>query len=140
MLNSNENYSVTTQYCIWNKSFLIEILKQVNTPWEFELKGSAYLNSSGKRVMGTIDTILSYPECSAISERHSGKISIFANNEYDIEELINLNLLKNDELIYGQWPGNVLSYDEVKNNNLDPLTACPNDEKNYYTSIKLLCT
>lgn len=140
VLNHNANYSVTTQYCIWNRNFLIEILKQVNTPWEFELNGSSYLNSSGKKVIGTLDTILAYPECSAISARHPEKISVFANNENDIEELIEMNLLKNDELIYGQWVGNVLSYTEVKKQNLDPLAVCPNDEKNYYSSIKLVCT
>jgi hypothetical protein len=140
MLNSNANYSATTQYCIWNRNFLIQLLQHVNTPWEFELNGSSYLNSSGKKVIGTIDTILLYPECSAMSARHPEKISVFANNEHDIEELINLNLLKNDELICGQWPGHVLSYIEVKKNNLDPLDVCPNDEKNYYSLIKLLCT
>lgn len=33
-------YPVTTQYTIWNREYLIGLLSQVKTPWEFELKGS----------------------------------------------------------------------------------------------------
>ena len=139
VLNQNANYSASTQYCIWNRNFLIEILKQVNTPWEFELNGSLYLNSSGKKVLGTIETVLLYPECSSISARHPEKINVFANNQKDIEELINLKILNKEEIIYGQWEGNVLSYNDVHFNNLDPLSVCPADSLCYYSKIKELC-
>jgi ABC-type cobalt transport system substrate-binding protein len=38
-----EEYPCTTQYTIWNREFLIEILGYVSTPWEFEIHGSNLL-------------------------------------------------------------------------------------------------
>ena len=40
----HEEYPVTTQYCIWNRDYLIWLLSQIQepikTPWEFEIIGS----------------------------------------------------------------------------------------------------
>jgi hypothetical protein len=33
-------YPVTTQYTIWNREYLIELLGKVNNPWQFEIQGS----------------------------------------------------------------------------------------------------
>lgn len=45
----HEAYPVTTQYSIWNRDNLIWLLGQqympINTPWEFELSGSALFKS-----------------------------------------------------------------------------------------------
>lgn len=37
-------YPVTTQYCIWNREYLIWLLNQVQTPWQFEIEGSKIFN------------------------------------------------------------------------------------------------
>lgn len=63
-------YSVTTQYTLWNREFLIEVLGEVNTPWEFELKGSEYYNSL--HVDWKCVPALKYPANSALSGRWGG--------------------------------------------------------------------
>jgi hypothetical protein len=40
----NLEYPVTTQYCIWDREYLMWLLEQVNTPWEFEIHGSRIFN------------------------------------------------------------------------------------------------
>lgn len=37
-------YPVTTQYCLWNREYLIWLLEHVCTPWEFEIHGSKIFN------------------------------------------------------------------------------------------------
>ena len=36
----HEEYPVTTQLSIWNREYLIWILRQTNSPWNFERRGS----------------------------------------------------------------------------------------------------
>jgi hypothetical protein len=45
-IEENEEYPVTTQYCLWDRKYLIWLLEQVNTPWEFEIRGSKLFNST----------------------------------------------------------------------------------------------
>jgi len=37
-------YPVTTQYCVWNREYLIWLLEQVRSPWQFEINGSKLFN------------------------------------------------------------------------------------------------
>jgi len=60
-------YPVTTQYCIWNRQYLIELLEQVNTPWEFEMRGSKIFD---KEVL--LIPCLEYFTNSSISSRWEG--------------------------------------------------------------------
>lgn len=60
-------YPVTTQYCIWNREYLIELLGQINTPWEFEIIGSRLFN---KKVIHV--PCLKYFTNSSISSRWEG--------------------------------------------------------------------
>ena len=76
-------YTCTTQYTIWNKDFLIEVLKQVNNPWEFELKGTEYINKSGKKVIGSLKPVISYYTNSCLSSRWKG-IDYTGINEKDL--------------------------------------------------------
>ena len=66
MINRGE-YTVTTQYTIWNREVLLEILAGVNTPWEFEIQGSSNFNNAGYKVYGEEVPILPYQESSALS-------------------------------------------------------------------------
>ncbi len=36
----HKEYPVTTQLCIWNREYLIWLLRQTNSPWNFERRGS----------------------------------------------------------------------------------------------------
>lgn len=61
------SYPVTTQYTIWNREYLIWLLNQVNTPWEFELQGSKIFN---KKV--ELYPCIKYFTNSAVSGRWEG--------------------------------------------------------------------
>jgi len=63
-------YPVTTQYCIWDRKYLIWLLEQVNTPWEFEIKGSAIFKQGNKKVLHR--PCLDYFTNSSISSRWEG--------------------------------------------------------------------
>lgn len=79
-------YTCTTQYTIWQRKFLIEVLKQVSTPWEFELKGTEYLNKSGNKVIGSIKPVISYYTNSCLSNRWKG-IDYTGLNEKDLRTI-----------------------------------------------------
>lgn len=66
----HEEYPVTTQYCIWDRKFLISILQQVNTPWEFEIAGSQLFRLTGKKSIHR--PCLTYFANSSISGRWEG--------------------------------------------------------------------
>ena len=44
-LEEHLEYPVTTQYCIWDREYLIGLLYRVKTPWEFEIQGSEYFRN-----------------------------------------------------------------------------------------------
>lgn len=67
----HEEYPVTTQYTIWNRTYLIALLDQTTDPWNFETKGSEILKASGqKSIHGYI--ALEYFTSSALSRRWEG--------------------------------------------------------------------
>lgn len=99
ILNKGAEYSCTTQYCIWRREFLIELLGKVNTPWEFEIVGSRNLNESGKKVIGSIIPAMQYPDCSALSSKWPG-VRIAGNKVEDVKVLIEAGYL-NKETING---------------------------------------
>jgi hypothetical protein len=93
ILTELAQYSATTQYCIWRRDFLIELLSKVNTPWEFEIEGSKYLNQSGKKVIGLgVNPPMVYPDCSALSSKWQG-VRLCDNPKEDVEELVGAGLL-----------------------------------------------
>lgn len=86
----HEEYPATTQYCIWNREFLIWILEQVHTPWQFELDGSKLFKASGMKSIHR--PCLEYNVHSVLSSRWEG-LNLKGLNEFD------LTILKNDGLI-----------------------------------------
>lgn len=86
----HEEYPTTTQFCIWDRRFLVKILRQTTTPWDFEITGSKLFKESGER--SVLRTCLNYPTSSALSARWRG-VKLEGNNEEDI------NYLKQNGLI-----------------------------------------
>ena len=80
----HEEYPVTTQYCIWNRKYLIELLGKVKTPWQFEIEGSKLFNK-----ICLHRPCLEYFTNSSISSRWEG-IRLDGLKEEDINELKNL--------------------------------------------------
>ena len=138
LLNKNAPYSVTTQMNLWRKKCLIDVLSKSLTPWDFELKGSISQTSFSK-IIGCLDIVFKYPEPSSISSRHPGKISVIGNKKSDIIECINKKYLNNNELIMGQWIGNVKTYNECNGDSYVALDSCPVDEKEYYKLMIDIC-
>jgi hypothetical protein len=79
-------YTCTTQYCIWDREALINVLEQVNTPWEFELEGSGFMNRIDYRVIGTEPPALIYNTNSALSNRWEG-VDLKCLNEEDTKKV-----------------------------------------------------
>ena len=99
VLTKDAEYSCTTQYCIWRREFLIELLGKVDTPWHFEIHGSWYLNESGKKVIGSKLPAMQYPDCSALSSKWPG-VRVIGNKGEDLNELLEAGYL-NKETIHG---------------------------------------
>jgi len=98
-LTPKAEYSVTTQYSIWQTQALMEILAQVKTPWSFETDGSWALNHSGKQTIGRLQAVVPYPEQSALSNRWPGKVNVRGNPLEDVEALVERGLLELKDLL-----------------------------------------
>lgn len=137
MLNETAEYSSVVQFCIWKRDFLVEMLRRSTTPWEFEIEGSKRLNATGKKVIGTFDSALKYPDRTATTGSRPGKVSVWGNRVEDIEFLIKEGHLNRDDLIMGLWPGDVKTYEEGKDNQLACLESC--HDKEYNEMLLELC-
>mgnify|MGYP003647637636 CR=1 FL=1 len=137
LLKKTAEYSATTQYNIWDRKFLIEVLYKISSPWEFEGEGSSYIsNQTDRKVIGSLNMPLRYPEPSSLSSRHPGQVNVFGNHIEDIEKCISLGYLNEDDLIMGQWGGYpVKSYIECKHKPLLALEFCPPGEREYYSLL-----
>lgn len=96
-LTSEAAYSVTTQWCIWRREALIEILTAVFDPWAFEMAGSVYLNGTGWKVIGSKIPALVYPDESCLSSKWNG-VRTRGNNQADIDTLVGMGYLNRGEL------------------------------------------
>jgi hypothetical protein len=80
-------YPVTTQYCIWNREYLIRLLANnagsihCNTPWEFEINGSRIFD---KQVL--LRTCIPYFTNSSLSGRWEG-VRLDGLNDEDINHI-----------------------------------------------------
>jgi len=80
-------YPVTTQYCIWNRQYLIWLLKETYTPWNFELEGSKIFNKTS-----ILWTCIDYGVHSCLSSRWEG-VKLDGLKDEDIKYLKENNLL-----------------------------------------------
>jgi hypothetical protein len=81
-----EAYTCTTQYCIWDREALINVLEQVGTPWEFEIHGSEFMNRIAYDVIGTVTPALEYNTNSSLSPKWEG-IDLKGLSEKDKKEI-----------------------------------------------------
>lgn len=86
----HEEYPVTTQYCIWDREYLIWLMGQVNTPWEFELRGSQIFKEGDKKVVHR--PCLNYFTNSSISSRWNG-VRLDGLKEEDIKHITENGLI-----------------------------------------------
>jgi hypothetical protein len=132
-------WPITTQFTIWKKDFILDYLKKIDTPWEFELKGSNYLNKQSQYIIGSYDPALSYPEPSALSMRHPKRVSVFANQDRDIDFGVENGLIKKSSLILGQWNGHSPAYRRGTDSHWLALRHCSPKEYEYNYNILMQC-
>lgn len=63
----HQGYPVTTQYTIWNRQELIDLLSQTTTPWDFEINGSKLFKGKSN-----LATCIHYDNHSSLSGRWKG--------------------------------------------------------------------
>lgn len=80
--DENREYPITTQYTLWDRRYLIELLGKIQTPWEFEIQGSEIFKQSGK--VAKFVPCLKYFTNSSISKRWEG-VKLDGLNEEDIK-------------------------------------------------------
>ena len=79
-----EGYPITTQWCLWDREYLISILDQTSDPWNFEVGGSALHKKNGKESLNI--HCMNYNAHSCLSTRWQG-IKTEGLSEVDINEL-----------------------------------------------------
>lgn len=127
------SFTINTQWRIWNREFLCDLLKITTNPWSFEIDGSRYLNNSRYQSISHCSSVLNYPEISSLSKRNKDGISVLGNQDKDIYELIDMGYLKEEKLILGQWKTGTPKYSEFKNNQYGILELIEDQsEKNFY--------
>lgn len=80
----HDEYPVTTQYTIWRREFLVWLLRQIKTPWEFELAGSRIFEQTGKKCL--MSPCIKYPTHSCLSKTWEG-IRFDGVNPEDLEHI-----------------------------------------------------
>lgn len=96
-LTAEAAYSVTTQWSIWRREALIDVMASVLDPWSFEMAGSVYLNSTGWKVIGSRIPALVYPDESCLSSKWQG-VRTRGTNPADIDEILRMGHLKREDL------------------------------------------
>ena len=117
----NSLYRISTQPSLWNKDYLLEILKHDWSPWEFELKGTDYVKikyPNKKQTLAFYDQNMNtYPVRTiakgAVSRFNPGKYNVLGMSFETIKDLISKQFFKEEELIWGQWNGKVPSFNEL---------------------------
>ena len=100
-------YSVSCQFSVWKLSALKKLLKANPkwTPWNFEVKGRMTTAACNYK------PIFRYIEESALSGRHPGKVNILGLRAKDVQELIELDLIKKEDTQFGMPKGEVQPFD-----------------------------
>lgn len=88
----HDSYPVTTQYSIWDRKFLVELLSKTTDPWNFEMHGSALMHMMKEQSLYSPNVALEYYTSSALSKRWKGVRWDGVSNE-DLE-YIKTNLMK----------------------------------------------
>lgn len=109
------NYRISTQPSVWSRSFLITILSQTTTPWDFEINGSIISNNYNYRILAFGDsTYRNFPSYwihkGAVSRFHEGKVNVLGLDIPTIKDMVKEGLLEEEKLQWGQWNGPVPSF------------------------------
>jgi len=120
------DYSVSTQPSIWNKKFLIDILSNTTSPWDFEINGTILSKKMKYEVLSFGDsTFKNFPTYwihkGAVSRKCPGKINILGLDFDTIREMVGLGFFEESDLVWGMF-SNIKSpsFLELGGYNFDP--------------------
>jgi len=125
-IEKGREYRITTQPSLWNKDYLIEILKHTTSPWSFEIQGSRYSSNLKESVYAIGDhTFMNYPSRwvhkGAISRHYKNKINLLGLDTKTIKEVVELELVNEKDIVWGMWSGGgVPSFEEMGGYSFDP--------------------
>jgi hypothetical protein len=92
-------YKNSCQFSIWNTKALLRELERIDgSPWDFETAPTKTRAACLKKAS------FRYIEESAISKRRPGLVNLCGLREREIEEIIEMGLVKRSSIIYG-WNG-----------------------------------
>lgn len=116
MVEGKSLYRITTQPAIWNRDYLLRFLKNNWTPWQFEIDGSHLSANFQEEVIGVCDpTFKHYPTKwtpkGAVSRAQPGKFNCLGMDIETIKELVELEYIKEKDLIWGMWVGNPVTFE-----------------------------
>jgi len=121
-------YRVSTQPAIWNVEYLLELMDNDWSPWQFEIMGTEL--ASNKYIKSNLTFCFSdkdmvdYPlrtvAKGAVSRYNPEKYNVLGFKSETIKELVNEGFFTEEELIWGQWNGIVPSFYDLYGYNFDP--------------------
>tara|TARA_R110000824_G_scaffold104379_3_gene247820 strand:- start:567 stop:1433 length:867 start_codon:yes stop_codon:yes gene_type:complete len=139
-------YRVSCQPAIWKRSFLLNILKGTNNPWNFEMHGSKLSDKYSESILSIDDpNFKNFPTKwvakGAVSRHHPEMVNVLGLTPKCIRELVDLNLLDESKLQWGQWAGPVPRFHELGGYNFDitkmpPHPASPSNWKEWYSTYQ----
>ena len=121
-------YRVSTQPAIWKLDYLLELLDNNWSPWQFELSGTEVVKNKYKNTNLTFcyydEHMVDYPlrtiAKGAVSRHNPNKFNVLGFSTDTIKELVEHGYFTEDELIWGQWEGKVPTFEEKGGYNFDP--------------------
>lgn len=112
-------YRISTQPAIWDRKLLLKILDNDWSPWQFELLGTQLVRDTKENLQTFCfydKHLKDYPlrtiAKGAVSRHNPGKFNVLGFKADTIKELVSKNFFTEDQLIWGQWQGNVPSFEE----------------------------
>jgi len=93
-------YRITCQPSIWKTKYLVSFLKRSTNPWNFEVNNNPV---DGLRMIGTKDKYAyRWSKETALSGLNPNKVNILGMKMSDVKWAVNNNILKEEDLIFGQ--------------------------------------
>ena len=142
----NIQMNLITNFLNLIPSFLLNILNGTTNPWNFEMYGSQLSDQHSETILSIDDpNFENFPTKwvakGAVSRHHPGMVNVLGLTPECIRELVDLNLLDESKLQWGQWAGSVPLFHELGGYNFDitrmpPHPASPSNWKEWYRTYQ----
>jgi len=138
----NAPYRISTQPSIWRKDYLLKLLDNDWTPWQFEILGTQTAAMLADKVIAAADsTFINYAtkwiHKGALSRYHKDKVNVLGLDMKTIKEMVELDLVSENNLQWGQWNGPVPQFHDLGAYDFHPIEmpvheSSPTNWKEYH--------